>query len=178
MVFYIVKRQDGSIDNRYFGAYMTKEMAQLAINIWEEKIWDTELKYVDTIDVKSSRIGRHILFCRFYRGYDYNYGKGGMVDISSDSGFAANLIDLKKTGLYRQCLSEIEQGDENKYLKLPDGSIGCRDDLFSQSLFYYGDIMEGKWSLVVEKLRIYKGDEAHLQDHLQSLYNKRHFTIQ
>lgn len=38
--------------------------------------------------------------------------------------------------------------------------------------------MEGKWSLVVEKLRIYKGDEAHLQDHLQSLYNKHHFTIQ
>jgi len=139
---------------------------------------DTELKYVDTIDVKSARIGRHILFCRFYRGYDYNYGTGGMVDVSSDSGFAANLIDLKKTGLYRQCLSEVEQGDENKYLKLSDGSIGHRDDLFSQSLFSYGDIMEGKWSLVVEKLRIYKGDEAHLQDHLQSLYNKHHFTIQ
>lgn len=178
MVFYIVKRQDGSIDNHYFGAYMTKEMAQLAINVWEEKMQDTELKYVDTIDVKSARIGRHILFCRFYRGYDYNYGTGGMVDVSSDSGFAANLIDLKKTGLYRQCLSEVEQGDENKYLKLSDGSIGHRDDLFSQSLFSYGDIMEGKWSLVVEKLRIYKGDEAHLQDHLQSLYNKHHFTIQ
>ena len=178
MVFYIVKRQDGSIDSHYFGAYMTKEMAQLAINVWEEKMQDTELKYVDTIDVKSARIGRHILFCRFYRGYDYNYGTGGMVDVSSDSGFAANLIDLKKTGLYRQCLSEVEQGDENKYLKLSDGSIGHRDDLFSQSLFSYGDIMEGKWSLVVEKLRIYKGDEAHLQDHLQSLYNKHHFTIQ
>ena len=181
MIFYIIKRRDGSVDNNYFGAYLSKEMAQLALNVWglgEMYDYGAELRFVDEVEIKSENIGRHILFCRFYRGYDYNYETGGIVDVSNDSCFAANLDQLKDAWLYQQCLNDMKCDTTNKFIQLSDGSIGHRDSYDSQNLFSYGDIFEGKWSLRVEKLRIYKGDTSHLQDHLRSLYNKYRLTIQ
>ena len=98
--------------------------------------------------------------------------------MSNDSCFAANLDQLKDARLYQQCLKDMKCDTTNKFIQLSDGSIGHRDSYDSQNLFSYGDIFEGKWSLRVEKLRIYKGDASHLQDHLRSLYNKYRLTIQ
>lgn len=44
--------------------------------------------------------------------------------------------------------------------------MGWRDSCFNDDLFSYGDSFEGRWSIRVEKLRVYKGDEDGLKDFL------------
>lgn len=50
---------------------------------------------------------------------------------------------------------KISLKDRDDYLILDDG-IGCADDGFEDSLFTYGDAMENKWPLTIEKIRANK----------------------
>lgn len=121
-------------------------------------------------EIKDSYIGRNVLYMRDYRGYDYTIN-GDILDVASDIGVFPNINALKQTVTYQDRLKEVVNGDPDKYIQLPDGSIGCRDGC-SNYLFTYGDCFEEKWSLSVKKLRVYKGDERDIDRHIRSLYKR------
>lgn len=154
------------------GAYLTEKAANTALleylNFYG--LFYTDDYNIVPCEIKDSYIGRNVLYMRDYRGYDYTIN-GNILDIASDIGVFPNLDALKQTVTYKDRLEEVINGDPDKYIQLPDGSIGCRDGC-SNYLFTYGDCFEEKWSLSVKKLRVYKGDERDIDRHIRSLYKR------
>lgn len=151
------------------GAYLTEKAAETALREYLNfyGIFYTDYNIVPC-EIKDSYIGRNVLYMRDYRGYDYTIN-GDILDVASDIGVFPNINALKQTVTYQDRLKEVVNGDPDKYIQLPDGSIGCRDGC---ELFTYGDCFEEKWSLSVKKLRVYKGDERDIDRHIRSLYKR------
>ena len=151
------------------GAYLTEKAAETALREYLNfyGIFYTDYNIVPC-EIKDSYIGRNVLYMRDYRGYDYTIN-GDILEVASDIGVFPNINALKQTVTYQDRLKEVVNGDPDKYIQLPDGSIGCRDGC---ELFTYGDCFEEKWSLSVKKLRVYKGDERDIDRHIRSLYKR------
>ena len=151
------------------GAYLTEKAIHAALMEYANF---HNMDYIDynivPCEIKDSYIGRNVLYMRDYRGFDYNIN-GHILDIASDIGVFPNINALKQTVTYQDRLKEVVNGDPDKYIQLPNGSIGCRDGC---ELFTYGDCFEQKWSLRVQKLRVYKGDERDIDRHIRSLYKR------
>lgn len=152
------------------GAYLTEKAANTALleylNFYG--LFYTDDYNIIPCEIKDSYIGRNVLYMRDYRGYDYTIN-GDILDVASDIGVFPNLDALKQTVTYKDRLEEVINGDPDKYIQLPDGSIGCRDGC---EIFTYGDCFEQKWSLRVKRLRVYKGDERDIDRHIRSLYKR------
>lgn len=103
-------------------------------------------------------VGRHVYYLHYYKGYGYNYYNGSIYDVSADEGLFACKDHCKQSDLWKECMHRISLKDRDDYL-ITDGGIGCADDCFEDSLFTYGDEMENKWSLTIDKIRVNKSKE-------------------
>lgn len=152
------------------GAYLSYTAATIAVREYmkQHEIED-DTYMVECSEIEDFLIGRNVLYMRLYRGYDYDYDTGRIQDMTSHIGVYPNLTTLQNTKLYQDCLEELKKGDPDDFLQLTDGSIGHRDSSYNDDLFFYGDCYEHKWSLCVERLRVYKGDEDSIKYHIRSL---------
>ena len=171
MKIYYVKRNDYNRRNvslivPYLGAYVDEKMANIAIDLYRTLVGYNDINlFVESSDIKEYPVKRHVYYMNIYSGYDYDYRNGGMFDRIVHSEIYPNLHALKESSIYQQHLKLKKNFDPNDFIELPDGSMGWRDSCFDD-LFSYGDCFEGKWSIRIEKLRVYKGDEDGLKDFL------------
>ena len=171
MKIYYVKRNDYKRRNvslivPYLGAYVDEKMANMAIALYWALVRDIDTDlFVESSDIKEYPVKRHVYYMDIYNGYDYDYSDGSTFDRTVHSEIYPNLHALKESSIYQQHLKLKKNFDPNDFIELPDGSMGWRDSCFDD-LFSYGDCFEGKWSIRIEKLRVYKGDEDGLKDFL------------
>ena len=141
------------------GAYMSLEAAKIAIEEYM-KLYGKEYSYgIDSSEIEESLLGEEVLYMRLYQGYNYNYNTGTILNMYSYIGIYPNLETLQSTKLYMDYLEEMKRGDPNDFLQFSDGSFGYRDAVYRNDLYNYGDHLESKFALHVEKLRLYKGED-------------------
>lgn len=176
MKVYYVRRNavgNGNLIIPYLGAYLDEQMANKAICLYCSLVGniDTDL-YVESSEMRDFPVGRYVCYMDIYNGYTYDYGNGRMYDITVHSGIYPNLNALKESSVYQKHLEMKKNISPSDFLELPDGSFGWKDPCFDDDLFSYGDCFEGKWSIRVEKLRVYKGDEDGLTAFLMNRSKK------
>lgn len=143
------------------GAYMSFQAAKIAIEEYM-KLYGKEYSYgIDSSEMDESLIGNEVLYMRLYQGYDYNYNTGTILSMCSYVGLYPNLETLQNTKLYKDYLENMKSGNPDDFLQLPDGSFGYRDTVCKNDLYSDGDVFEDKFSLHVEKLRLYRGEDRY-----------------
>ena len=171
MKVYYIRRDcytgNGNMIFPYLGAYIDEKMARRAINLYLALLGDIEPDlFVESAGMGGYPVGKHVYYMDLYCGYDYDYSNGRTFDLTTHSRIYPNLHTLKESPFYQDHLKLKKNISPSDFIELPDGSMGWRDSCFNDDLFSYGDSFEGRWSIRVEKLRVYKGDEDGLKDFL------------
>lgn len=156
------------------GAYMSYEAAKIAIEEYIN-LYGKQYSYaIESSEMEGSLIGDEVLYMRLYRGYDYNYDTGTILNICSYVGLYPNLETLQNTKLYKDYLENMKSGNPDDFLQLPDGSFGYRDTVCKNDLYSDGDVFEDKFSLHVEKLRLYRGEDREgIIRHIRSIIEEQ-----
>lgn len=156
------------------GAYMSYEAVKIAIEEYIN-LYDKQYSYtIESSEMEGSLIGDEVLYMRLYQGYDYNYDTGTILDICSYVGLYPNLETLQNTKLYKDYLEKMKSGNPDDFLQLPDGSFGYRDTVCKNDLYSDGDCFEDKFSLHVEKLRLYRGEDREgIRRHILSIIEEQ-----
>lgn len=160
------------------GAYMDLYTAKLAkdvaliVYLYKNNEYPAEKLYVDTCEVEGS-VQRLMYYFTIYTGFDYNFSTGSIRDITIFNGYLYSCMEsLKDSPLYIKYRKLMEREDSEKYyIKLPDGSFGSRDEVLEDSLFSYGDVMEGKFSVKVHKIKLYKDSIDDIDVLFNRIYN-------
>lgn len=143
------------------GAYMSYEAAKIAIEEYIN-LYGKQYSYIiESSEMEGSLIGDEVLYMRLYQGYDHNYNTGTILSMCSYVGLYPNLETLQNTKLYKDYLEKMKSGNPDDFLQLPDGSFGYRDTVCKNDLYSDGDHLEDKFSLHVEKLRLYRGEDRY-----------------
>lgn len=156
------------------GAYMSYEAAKIAIEEYIN-LYGKQYSYIiESSEMEGSLVGDEVFYMRLYQGYNYNYNTGNILSMCSYVGIYPNLETLQNTKLYKDYLEKMERGDPDDFLRLPDGSFGYRDAVCKNDLYGDGDYLEDKFSLHVEKLRLYKGEDRYsIICHIRSIIEEQ-----
>ena len=156
MKVYVFREQKTAMFFHQLGAFTNYNTAKMKLCSFLEysgqwdKLGDFHIEEYDL-----PFVGRHVYYLNYYKGYDYNYENGSVYNVSANQGLFACKNHCKQSDLWKECMSRISLNNIGDYLILDDG-IGFADDCFKGNLFTYGDVMENKWSLTIEKMRVNK----------------------
>lgn len=170
-IYYFTTISNPSKIVKKLGAYTDYDMASDALDLYNRYV-NGCYDYNVIIESKeiAGYVGRHVLYMDLYRGYDYTVDNR-MIDLRNHIGVYANLKSLQNTGIYKEYYDIISKGNPDDYIVMKNGSIGCKDDLFD-GLYLFGDCFDQKWSICIEKIRVYHGDKDHLKDFVSKLFTK------
>ena len=163
------------------GAYTSLPTAKLALGLinkvyarkYNECIDDNDL-YIDTCEVDGT-ISRLMYYFTVYTGFDYS--AGGIHDVDTFNGHIYSCMEsLKNSPLYKLYMDKVLSGSPDDYIIKDDGSFGNRDGFDNIYLFRFGDIMEGKFSVNVGKIRVFKGAICNKKD-LDILFDRLYKNI-
>ena len=156
------------------GAYMSYEAAKIAIEEYIN-LYGKQYSYIiESSEMEGSLVGDEVFYMRLYQGYNYNYNTGNILSMCSYVGIYPNLETLQNTKLYKNYLEKMESGNPDDFLQLPYGSFGYRDTVCKNDLYSDGDYLEDKFSLHVEKLRLYRGEDRYgIICHIRSIIEEQ-----
>lgn len=177
---YYVKEQGRYFGNMFpilvqeIGAYMSYEAAKIAIEEYIN-LYGKQYSYtIENSEMEGSLVGDEVFYMRLYQGYNYNYNTGNILSMCSYVGIYPNLETLQNTKLYKDYLEKMKSGNPDDFLQLPDGSFGYRDTVCKNDLYSDGDHLEDKFSLHVEKLRLYRGEDREgIRRHILSIIEEQ-----
>lgn len=102
--------------------------------------------YLDSVVLPFA--GKYVSFIDIYRGFDYGYP--GMYDVVQTSELYPSVEFAKKDTIWQNLLKRVEKNNEE--FNVYENRICSRECLGTD--WFYGDVMEGKISAQIKKLRI------------------------
>lgn len=124
--------------------FRTKESAnkllyELACGGYDADIKEVEVKFAK----------RSVCYLHLYSGYDY--GVDSMYDISHKSEIFSCSEEAKKHRWWIQAVKRYEASPENYFM---DDNLICSYDRILDEKFCFGDVMEDKFRLSIERLKV------------------------
>lgn len=124
--------------------FRTKESANKLLYELDCGGYDADIKEVE---VKFAK--RSVCFLHLYSGYDY--GIDSMYDVISQSEIFSCSEEAKKHRWWTQAVERYKECPENHFM---DDNLICSYDADLDEKFYYGDVMECKFRLSIERLKV------------------------
>jgi hypothetical protein len=101
-------------------------------------------------------IGRSVCYVEDYRGYDYIFGEG-MEHVCTYSKIYACANHAKSYDpSWKGGLEAIQNSGRETEFIIRDNLLASRDSTFNDKPFVHGDVMEGKFRVMIKRIRVDK----------------------
>lgn len=154
MKVYMFKEDERLIT--YLGAFLDPGTAK--IKLYEDLGKRGEFDDIDEYHLTEYDlpfVGRHVYILQLYNGYDYDYDDNKYFDVIDEYGPYSCKEHCKQSEIWVERINEIESSENKDDYIVEEDGIGYKDDLLD-TVFLLGDVIENKWSLTIDKVRVNK----------------------
>lgn len=146
MELYILVNESGNYGPKAYTDFIHAKQAQKLLTYCDDRPWEIEI-------VDLPFIGRSVCYITGYHGYNYDFTRGKIYDVTTTSKIYSCSSDAKTDNIWQSAMKRAEKEGPDE-VRVSDDRVTCIDH--DGYPFVHGDIMEDKFNVSIKRIRVDK----------------------